>query len=235
MVPETGRELLMYIHTIYFSYFCAILILIIYHIICKPTIKASRRSYRCQKCKFVCLWGPFLLFILFCQVLAIAIIFQINSFQTLWIDTLTEMEGSYSCTFPSIEIDLEAFIDAKIEPFNYSLNLILVNGLLFVFTFMQYTCHYRLMMQWYSENPKDGKQFARKIQVGIPPNASESYQANDPQSVSIGLTVPEADREVRSQPLAISKRNAVPAVPCNESETIREIFHLSVKENQTVI
>lgn len=84
-------------------------------------------------------------------------------FSALWIDTLKEMSESYACTYPSIKIDIDGFVREKIDPVNYSLNIIVINGLLFFFTFMQYTCHYRLMMHWYTEHPKDGKQVARKI------------------------------------------------------------------------
>ena len=96
----------------------------------------------------------------------------------------------------------------------------------------QFYCHYKLMMLWFIENPKDGQQVARRIKVGIPPDFLQSPDLN---AVILGLTVPEADREVRSQPLAISKLNAVPGLPHNENLSVKELFHLSVKDNQTVV
>ena len=93
-----------------------------------------------------------------------------TTFDSLWINTLNEMRGSYACTNPSVEIDLDAFLDENVNPINFSLNIILVNGLLFLLTMVQFCCHYKLMMSWFLDNPKDGRLFARKIQVGIPLN-----------------------------------------------------------------
>ena len=116
-------------------------------------------------------------------------------------NTLREIRGSYACTYPSLEIDFDAFLEEKVNTiYLHNWNIILVNGLLFIFTMTQFYCHYKLMMLWFIENPKDGRQIARRIQVGIPP---DSLQSPDLNAVSLGLTVPEADREVRSQPLAI--------------------------------
>lgn len=36
-----------------------------------------------------------------------------------------------------------------------------------------------MMMLWYMENPLDGKRIARKIQVGIPPEAEVDYNEDD--------------------------------------------------------
>ena len=105
------------------------------------------------------------------QIFAITISVQMANFDALWFDALTEMRGSYSCTYPSIEIDLDQFVADKVNPINFSLNIILINGLLFLFTLTNFFCHYRLMMQWWLQNPKDGRQIARKIQVGIPVDA----------------------------------------------------------------
>ena len=38
-----------------------------------------------------------------------------------------------------------------------------------ILTVAHFCCHYRMMMRWYRENPKDGNVAARSISVGIPP------------------------------------------------------------------
>ena len=88
------------------------------------------------------------------------------------------------------------------------------------------------MIKWYRENPLDGKQIARSIQVGIPPEGDENgpNDNSDGNLVSKGHIVPEADREVRSLPLAISMVFAVPGLPDEEKNpdkntlTIKELF-----------
>ena len=96
--------------------------------------------------------------------------------------------------------------------------------ILILLTLVQYCCHYSMMMKWYRENPLDGKQIARSIQVGIPPEAPDDpngpNDCPDNDAVSFGHTVPEADREVRSQPLAISMVYAVPGLPDEDKKTV---------------
>ena len=86
------------------------------------------------------------------------------------------------------------------------------------------------MIKWYRENPLDGKQIARAIQVGIPPEGDPNGPNDCPENdaVSMGHMVPEADREVRSQPLAISMVFAVPGLPDEEKDPEKNC--LSVKE-----
>ena len=70
--------------------------------------------------------------------------------------------------------------------------------ILILLTLVQYCCHYSMMIKWYRENPLDGKQIARSIQVGLPPEGDANGPHDDSGIVSKGHIVPEADREVRS-------------------------------------
>ena len=51
-----------------------------------------------------------------------------------------------------------------------------------------------MMVRWYRENPLDGNEIARSIQVGLPAEIEERPESQE--GVSKGHTVPEADREV---------------------------------------
>ncbi len=42
-------------------------------------------------------------------------------------------------------------------------------AILIVLIALYFFANYHMMVLWYMENPLDGKQIARKIQVGIPP------------------------------------------------------------------
>lgn len=73
--------------------------------------------------------------------------------------------------------------------------MIIADSLLIFTTVGQFIGHYKMMIRWYKENPKDGLHIARSIQVGIPPDLVQRHNLNSSDAI-IGLTVPEADREV---------------------------------------
>ena len=70
-----------------------------------------------------------------------------------------------------------------------------------------------MMLKWYKENPIDGKEIARAIQVGLPPDEDCKNEHDDQDSLQIGLTVPEADREVVKTHISLQKDIAVTALP----------------------
>ena len=47
MLPETGKVYLKYIHGTVFCYFSFVVVLVVYHVSCRPRIDNSRRQYRC--------------------------------------------------------------------------------------------------------------------------------------------------------------------------------------------
>ena len=73
-----------------------------------------------------------------------------------------------------------------------------------------------MMVRWYRENPLDGNEIARSIQVGLPAEIEERPESRE--GVSKGHTVPEADREVFSSPIALQKDKAVPGLPMDNVE-----------------
>lgn len=72
-----------------------------------------------------------------------------------------------------------------------------------------------MMIKWYKQNPTDGKEIARSIQVGIPPEkeGEDCINEHDESGMQIGFTVPEADREVVKTPISHLKNEAVAALP----------------------
>lgn len=74
---------------------------------CRPRIKGSKRDLTCEKAKYWCLWIPFLLLVVFCELLTIAELLMINEFWTKWMDSLTAVKSSYRCTSASLSIDLD--------------------------------------------------------------------------------------------------------------------------------
>ena len=65
-------------------------------------------------------------------------------------------------------------------------------------------------MRWYLEHPVDGNAVARAISVGLPPDAAPAGVVSErPQ---VGHVVPEADREVQSQPLSVARRSSIPGM-----------------------
>ena len=76
-------------------------------------------------------------------------------------------------------------------------------------TFSQFYGHFKVMMNWYELNPKDGHRVARSISVGLPVDNVIKSQ----RGTIMGHVVPEADREVTPLPLAFTKQSSVTATP----------------------
>ena len=71
-----------------------------------------------------------------------------------------------------------------------------------------------MMMLWYAENPIDGNIVARSISVGLPLD-----QINEPSNApQLGQVVPEADREVKKEPLRVARSTSIPAIDINSEQ-----------------
>ena len=70
-----------------------------------------------------------------------------------------------------------------------------------------------MMMRWYEEHPVDGNAIARSIRVGLPADAETGGDRGAHDGVEmvtprldapeLGHVVPEADREVKKEPLSV--------------------------------
>lgn len=86
------------------------------------------------------------------------------------------MQEYYPCTDAALAIDLDYF-DQKFKNNEswYSLIIVASDCVLIFTTFIQFLTHTSMMLKWYKENPKDGIEVARAIQVGLPPG--EEFRA----------------------------------------------------------
>ena len=130
------------------------------------------------------------------------------------------MEDYYPCTDSALNIDLQYFVEKHNDNDKVCFLVIIVCNIALIFTnICQFMGHYSMMIRWYKENPIDGREIARSIQVGIPPekegeNCNKSRE--DEPDMHIGFTVPEADREVVKTSMSHLKNEAVAALAVEE-------------------
>lgn len=64
--PEAIRNQMYGLQSISFAYYIALIILLTYQVTTKPRIKDSLRYLKCEKMKYWCIWGPFLVVVCLC-------------------------------------------------------------------------------------------------------------------------------------------------------------------------
>ena len=106
----------------------------------------------------------------------------------------------------------------------------MLQWLLVVFTIVQVITHYRMLIRWLTENPIDGHAFAIALQVGIPPEIDSHSANNISNIVTVGLQVPEADREVKKDTTAFQKETAVPGFAHDIDDPTAIKLEIGIKE-----
>ena len=148
--------------------------------------------------------------------------YKVGNYWFGWIETLQDKRSSYICTDSSLLIDFKAirseFESQGLHHLKPALLGILAFVVLVLLTLGQFCCHYNMMMRWYVEHPADGKTIARSIRVGIPPDQSVLDQKKG--SPDLGHAIPEADREVKKEPMSSQRRGSIPASEVEDLESL---------------
>ena len=179
--------------------------------ICKPKLsnQASNRLREAVK-----VFGIYLIALLVSMTLQIYSYLLTQwtvNFVRGWIDELLDHEMSYTCTDPSLWINLD-FIVEKTEVASSLSNLETVKILTIVhgtLSVLQYIANVRFIWKMdidYSggASEQSNPRIARAISVGIP--VELEFRLNRSTGQSNGVAVPEADRTEHKAKLAILKR-----------------------------
>lgn len=139
---------------------------------------------------------------------------MVNNYWFQWLEVLQEKRSSYGCTDPSLELDLSV-IQRDFETTGHQLSptfIIFSTIGLMLLTLGHFCCHYQMMMRWYEEHPIDGNAVARSIRVGLPADGEVGDDRDEVDgematprldAPELGHAVPEADREVKKEPLSV--------------------------------
>ena len=86
-----------------------------------------------------------------------------------------------------------------------------------VLTVLHYIMNVSFTLRWNKDNPRDGRggRMARAITVGVP--VEIDHRLNRETGQANGLAVPEADRGVFKNKLALLKRRSIEAIPIDNS------------------
>lgn len=167
-------------------YLVSLSVLVTYHSFKKPRIINSVKILREKKLRFIVSMAPFYFLATLLIIFTIVESFGIAKYNRLWLDSLQEIRGSQTCTFQSLEIDINGYIsDSKIST-SIPLYIVMLSCLLLAFITLHFIFHYRMMIRWYIENPLDGLAFARSISVGIPVDPPLPDNASNSRSNHLG-------------------------------------------------
>ena len=159
--PQSGKKLIYLKLSMILIYLVSLSILVTYHSFKKPRIINSVKILREKKLRFIVSMAPFYCLATLLIIFTIVESFGIAKYNRLWLDSLQEIRGSQTCTFQSLEIDINGYIsDSKIST-SIPLYIVMLSCLLLAFITLHFIFHYRMMIRWYIENPLDGLAFAR--------------------------------------------------------------------------
>ena len=217
MNPDTYKPIFLAFQSTILVYYLATLVLLIVHgCILQPQIRNSKRDLFKEKLKYLLIWFPIALALIGLQIFNVIMAQGMWEHHSRWVYRLESVEDFYTCTDDALWIDLDYFRKEYIDDTKVIyLVLIAGNFALICSTLCQFLGHFAMMMRWYRENPIDGKEIARSIQVGIPPDQDCPAKADDEKEdeMHLGFTVPEADREVFRTPTKRLKDISVAAMP----------------------
>ena len=143
------------------------------------------------------------------------------------------VQSSWKCTSPSIQFEIHDFVAHELGVVDLNDFILGINFAIAPLTLTCLCLHHQLFMRLIKRGVFVQASVARTIHVGVPPDVMEQYEQK--VEVVVGLPVPEADREVSAEPLAVAKRgafaaDAVDADPlvARESLTIGKLFSASI-------
>ena len=86
--PEIASEHIQYFQAIILAYLLAATVLFYYQVAQKKRISELETILKCERLKFILIWGPFLMLILTIEMITVVEAFMVNTFWYSWIDLL---------------------------------------------------------------------------------------------------------------------------------------------------